>query len=215
MKESFTTGEVARICRIAPKTVINYCEAGKIRNLKSPITNYRRIPRDSLLEFMRTFGIPDTEIERIEKKSILIVEDDKKVQKTLQDMIKEVFSDRVKVASARDGYEALLALGTELPDLLVLDIGLPSIDGYEVCKRIREHVSTRGLRILAITGLPDKEAEQKILQAGADSCLRKPIKLSAFKDAMATLLWMRGVVYPRDAKPAGKRGRPAKAPVST
>jgi len=68
-KEYFTTGEVARICGISHRTVVNYCNSGRIRAEQSPITHYRRIPRRELVRFMLRNGLSLELIEKFESES--------------------------------------------------------------------------------------------------------------------------------------------------
>ena len=76
MKEHYTTGDVAKICNIAPRTVVNYCEQGKIGSVKSPITNYRRISRAELLKFMKQYDIPRSAINKYECRTVLLADND-------------------------------------------------------------------------------------------------------------------------------------------
>ncbi len=177
MKEYYTTGEVARICSIAPRTVQKYCEQGLLEMKKSPVTGYRRILRDSLLGFMRKYNIPVTSLESRETKSVFVVDDDKKLVK----MITGFLSEKLKgseIRSATEGYAALIEISATLPHLVILDLKMPKTDGFEVCRQLKNNPLTQGIKIIAITGHSDQEQVYNILKMGADRCLLKPFKMA-------------------------------------
>ncbi len=82
-----------------------------------------------------------------------------------------------KLESAFNGYEGLLKVGNFCPDLLVLDIRMPGLDGLEVCRRVKANSATRTTRILVITAFVDEGTAQEAYRAGADGFLRKPLRL--------------------------------------
>lgn len=187
MREFFTTGDVARICDIAPKTVINYCESGKIASEKSPVTNYRRIPRQELLRFMKKFKVPLSRLEEMESWMILIVDDDAGFVQVLKKALRS--SGRsLQLAAAADGYEALVEIGKRRPDVVILDIRMPKLDGYEVCRALRGDPELRDLKICAVSGVPEEGIKQRILQSGADLFVNKPLELKAFVPMVMDLL---------------------------
>src|SRR6185295_20111550 len=79
------------------------------------------------------------------------------------------------LASASDGITAMIEVGRLKPDLLILDIMIPGVDGIDVCRRIKAD-STNRTAIIAVSGSPDNE--KKILQAGADAFMLKPVDLN-------------------------------------
>ena len=81
----------------------------------------------------------------------------------------------VSTLIALDGYEAGRLVQTFAPQVVLLDLMMPGLDGFEVCERIKQDPTTRNTRVLAMTGLYTPENEVKILGAGAEYCLAKPI----------------------------------------
>jgi CheY-like chemotaxis protein len=79
------------------------------------------------------------------------------------------------VRTVYDGTEALLAAGEFRPDLMLLDLGLPSLSGYEVCRLLRQQAWAEKMSIVAMTGWGDQEAQRKSHAAGFDRHLVKPI----------------------------------------
>ncbi len=94
---------------------------------------------------------------------------------------------KFEIETAGDGYEALIKVGHFHPDLLVLDIRMPRIDGFEVCRRLRGDSAMSSIRILAITAYGRDEME-RVIESGADNCLAKPVRLKEFQKNVERLL---------------------------
>lgn len=106
--------------------------------------------------------------------TILIVEDEKEVAAWLG----EVLHDQCpgyRILTAHDGFVAGEMVMAEHPDLVLLDLYLPGIDGFEVCRRIKSDPRTRGAAVIAMTAHPSPETEKTILDAGAAAYMAKPI----------------------------------------
>ena len=93
-----------------------------------------------------------------------------------------------ELASAADGFEAGLRTATFRPDLLILDLVMPNMDGFRVCEAIRTSPDTRHIRILVVTGYPDQENIDRALRSGADCCMAKPFAVRELKQKVAELL---------------------------
>lgn len=117
---------------------------------------------------------------------ILLVDDDEALLEALADTLEQIMPE-AQVASATDGYEALVQVGAFRPDILVLDIRMPRLDGFEVCRRLKARRDTRGIRILAMTAYPEGEVREQIRQAGADDFLEKPFAIEKFRSRVMAL----------------------------
>lgn len=113
--------------------------------------------------------------------SILIADDEPNIVLSLEFVLQE---EGYRVRVARDGQEALDALAAELPDLLLLDVMLPRVSGFEVCERIRANPSWRGLRVVMLSARGRAVEVQKGLALGADAYVTKPF---AIADLLATV----------------------------
>ncbi|MCU7916005.1 MAG: response regulator [Candidatus Thiodiazotropha sp. (ex Gloverina cf. vestifex)] len=114
---------------------------------------------------------------------ILIVEDDKQFSDFLNEALSGDGFD-LEVIVANDGFEAGRQLQKSLPQIALLDIMLPGIDGFTVCKQLRTDPETQEIRVIAMTGYYTKENVDRILQAGAETCLEKPFTTSQVFDAL-------------------------------
>jgi two-component system cell cycle response regulator DivK len=106
------------------------------------------------------------------EKRVLVVEDSDTNRQLLQDLLERVCL--CTVATAGDGKEAVDKALDTLPDLILMDIGLPVMDGTEAIRLIRADARARGIPVLALTGYASREDERRLLEAGFDGFLAKP-----------------------------------------
>ena len=181
-KSVFTTHEVSKLLQVNPRSVINWIEQDLLLSYRTP-GGHRRIRQDDLLAFLRKHSIPIPPALMAEQFKVLIVEDEDDIVKMLSTLFKrqEVYD----VSSSSDGITALIDIGRLHPDLMILDILIPGVDGLEVCRRIKDDPANR-TAIIAISGQP--EMETKILKAGADCFMAKPLVLDKLLDEAKRLL---------------------------
>jgi two-component system response regulator VicR len=186
-----TTGEVARRCQVTVGTVKNWIDAGRLPAFRTPGRHFR-VASDAFERFQAIFGFPADSDDRLR---ILVVDD----QDDFVDLAVETLRDLLPAAlveSASGGYEALLKIGSFQPHLLALDLRMPALDGFEVCRRVKEAPESKATKILAMTGYGDTEAESLALACGADAFVKKG-------DGLTTLgRQVRALLEP-DALPAG------------
>ena len=103
---------------------------------------------------------------------VLIVDDDR----TLLTILSNLLGTDYAVSTVTSGTEALRLLETTVVDLVLLDIGMPEMDGIEVCAAIKANPKTADLPVIFITGTEDEGAEEAALEAGAVDFISKPIK---------------------------------------
>jgi excisionase family DNA binding protein len=197
-KEFYTTFEVGKLCQVYHTTVINWINKGQLKAYTT-LGRHRRIQRADLLNFMSRCGIRiPSELKHANKK-VLVVDDDKSIQRLIQRIIIKSFLG-TDVESVDNGVEALVSVGRHVPDLIVLDIVMPGMDGLEVCKLLRSNPTTRSMKIIAITGKKLAAEEEKFLKKNVDDFFRKPFSPLKLQHSIATLLKTEGaphaVTYP-------------------
>ena len=116
---------------------------------------------------------------------ILIAEDEPGIIASLEFLLRSAGHE---VAVARDGEEALRLTSTLQPDLVVLDVMLPSVSGFEVCRRLREDPGARATRVLMLTARGRESEMRKGIAAGADLYMTKPFATKELVQAVARLL---------------------------
>jgi len=187
MQGIFTVFQASKYCKVSPKTIINWIDAGHIEAYRT-VGGHRRIKQADLETFMRKQGIPIPEGEPLmERKRILIVDDDPIIVETLVQALEEDEHD-YEIISASDGFEAGLQVNHFKPHLLILDIMMPDIKGFEVCKRIKSDEKTRDTKIIVLSAYLDEEKFKKMKENGADLCFSKPLPLPQLKQEVARML---------------------------
>jgi excisionase family DNA binding protein len=187
MEDVLTVFKASKHCNVSAKTIINWIESGHIEAYKT-VGGHRRIKKSDLEAFMKKQGIPIPEEDQAgERIRILVVDDDPIIVETIVQALEEDEHD-YEVISASDGFEAGLQVNHFKPHLLILDIMMPDIKGYEVCKRIKGDVETKDTKIIVLSAYLDEEKFRKMEEYGADVCFSKPLPLPQLKEEVARLL---------------------------
>ena len=190
MEDVLTVFKASQQCSVSPKTIINWIESGHIKAYKT-VGGHRRINRADLEAFMRKQGIPIPEADTAhDRKKILVVDDDPIIVETIVQALEEDEAD-YEVISASDGFEAGLQVNHFCPDLLILDIMMPDIKGYDVCQKIKENPDTRRTKIIVLSAYLDEEKFERMKKYGADACFSKPFPLPQLKEEVGRLLGVR------------------------
>jgi CheY-like chemotaxis protein len=134
------------------------------------------------------------EQEMVNKK-ILVVDDEPEIVDFIKDLLAETIPHQLE--SAADGFTAGRLVQTFMPDLVILDLLLPGVDGFQVCKTIREDAETKTTKILAVTGYDSADIKKKIIDSGADDYLGKPLDYAQTLEKISKLL---GVSLSRPTK---------------
>jgi excisionase family DNA binding protein len=181
-KTIYTTHEVSRLLHVNPRSVINWIEQSLLESYRTP-GGHRRIRHDDLLAFLRKHRIP-TPASLIDGKfKVLIVDDDQEITDLLKSYLQR--QGGYEISSAADGITALIEVGRTKPDLLILDIMIPGVDGIEVCRRIKADSSNK-TAIITVSGTAEREEE--ILAAGADVFMLKPVDLDTLHNEARRIL---------------------------
>jgi len=180
--ESYLTpGQVAKLLMVSPAAVRLWAEKGEIKALTTPGGHRRFLPSE-VERFSKERGLTTLKKQNL-KTSILIVDDDIQFTNYLNKLLSK-FPTQVEVAVANDGFSAGLKIREQEPDVVLLDIMMPGLDGFTVCQRIKSNSITSEIRVIAMTGYPSADNVEKILAAGAEACLPKPVD----KDELLQLL---------------------------
>ncbi|MBI2363106.1 MAG: response regulator [Elusimicrobia bacterium] len=185
MPRVFTTFEVARICGVYHTTVINWVNKSRLKAHHTP-GGHRRIQAADLVDFMQRHEMPVPADLAGRPKRILIVEDDPGVQRMLKRALQPL--PGVVIQECADGLEALMAIGKEAPDLLVLDIRIPQVNGVEVCRLLKANENTQPIKVIAVTGEPLPTEASAFLKEHADGFFQKPLATAALRALAAELL---------------------------
>jgi len=181
MKTVFTTGEAAKICKVSQQTIIRCFDSGQLKGFRVPGSRFRRIPREQLYTFMRDNGIPTDALES-GKRRILIVDDDEELVELISDVLER--DGRFEVRSVNNGFDAGMMVKEYRPDLIVLDVMLPDINGREVCQRVRSDKAMNDVRIICISGMVEEDKVGELKAAGANDFMHKPFEVETLVERM-------------------------------
>jgi excisionase family DNA binding protein len=184
-KTVFTTGEAAKICKVSQQTIIRCFDSGQLKGFRVPGSRFRRIPREQLFAFMRDNGIPTDALES-GKRKVLIVDDDEELVELIEDVL--VRDGRFEVKTVNNGFDAGMMVKDYRPDIIVLDVMLPDINGKEVCQRVRSDKSMDDVRIVCISGMVEEDKVGELKAAGADDFMHKPFEVEKLIERMCQLL---------------------------
>lgn len=173
-KAVYTTGEAAEICKLSQQTIIRCFDSGQLNGFRVPGSKFRRIPRASLLQFMKENNIPLDGFSG-DKIRVLVVDDDPEIVELFLDALQS--DGRFEVATAQTGYDAGVLTQQFHPDIVVLDYMLPDINGNVVCKTIRDNPELSHIKILIISGMVNPAEVDKLMEAGADDFIKKPFNI--------------------------------------
>ncbi len=187
MNDILTVVKASKHCNVSPQTIINWIEAGNIEAYKT-VGGHRRIKKTDLEVFMKKQGIPIPEdILPDERKRVLVVDDDPIIVETIVQSLEEDEYD-YEVISASDGFEAGLQVNHFRPHIVILDIMMPDIKGYEVCEKIKNNPETKDTKIIVLSAYLDEEKFKEMKKFGADACFSKPLPLPQLREEVARFL---------------------------
>ncbi|MBN2315811.1 MAG: response regulator [Sedimentisphaerales bacterium] len=188
MKDLFTTGEAAEICRVSQQTIIRCFDAGRLEGFRVPGSRFRRIPRQSLVKFMKENNIPLDAIES-GKRKVLIVDDDAEIVELIVEVL--VRDGRFETETASSGYEAGMATERFRPELILLDYMLPDVNGNVVCQTIRRNPEFENIRIIIVSGVVKQDEIAQLLKSGAQDFIRKPFDVTELTGKITSALQMK------------------------
>ncbi len=185
----FTTSEIARYCAVTNDGVLKWIKSGKLRAFSTPGGHYR-VSAEDFRTFLNKFDMPIDETffrgsER--RRSVLVVDDEPNIREIVRRLLSEMDED-MHIEEASDGYEAGIKIGALQPDLVIMDVMMPRVDGISLCRSIRANPKTEGVKVLAITAFPEQDNVKKMYDAGADLCLIKPLQFEHFRLEVKRLL---------------------------
>jgi excisionase family DNA binding protein len=187
MKTVFTTGEAAKICNVSQQTIIRCFDSGQLKGFRVPGSRFRRIPRDILYKFMKDNGIPTDALESGKRKA-LVVDDDRELVELMRDVLEA--DGRFEVRAVNNGFDAGMMVRDYRPDVIVLDVMLPDINGKEVCQRVRSDSTLDDVKIICISGMVEQDRIAELKLSGANDFLQKPFEIETLIARICRLLDM-------------------------
>src|SRR5947208_1745681 len=180
-KDVLTTGEVAKICNVAPRTVSKWFDSGALRGYRIPGSKDRRIPVNQLIRFMKQHGMPLNGL-MTGCTRILIVDDEQDIVEVLEKILEDEAKYEVEVA--KGGFAAGITAEKFRPHVILLDMNLKDIDGKEVAAQVKKNPDLQLTKVIAMSGKMTEPEAQGLLAGGFDGFLRKPFHVKQVIEAV-------------------------------
>jgi excisionase family DNA binding protein len=188
VKDVLTTGEVAKICNVAPRTVSKWFDSGALRGYRIPGSKDRRIPVNQLIRFMKQHGMPLNGL-MTGCTRILIVDDEQDIVEVLEKILEDEAKYEVEVA--KGGFAAGVIAEKFRPHVILLDMHLSDIDGREVAKQVKNNADLQLTKVIAMSGKMTEDELKGLLPQGFDGVLKKPFHvrqvIETIEDATAVV----------------------------
>ena len=186
-KQFLTNAEIARILHVSRNSVYRWIKSGKLKAFQTPGGNYRILTKD-FKKFLSDFGITKFFEHTLPRPSIkiLIVDDDPKTVEEIKVFLEKA-NPHFYVKGATNGFAAGGFVFYLQPDIVILDLIMPGINSFELCRQIKSEPFTKNIKVIAITKNPTKRNIQRIKKEGANACLAKPVNYTKLLDKINTL----------------------------
>lgn len=182
-QKAYTTFEAAKICHVTHHSIKNWIKQGLIKASRTPGGHYRILESD-LDAFREEYDMFPRE-KGTTKRRVMIVDDDPDALAMMEKILTDEGVELVKVSNAT---EVGLKAAQLLPDLILLDFLMPEINGFDVCKALRNNELTRTIPIMAVTCLTKEQDIERIFECGADEYLPKPFKVDQLLEKVRELM---------------------------
>jgi excisionase family DNA binding protein len=176
MNELYTTHDVSKLLQVDASTVSKWIDKGILTAYRTP-GGHRRVRAQELRSFLIAHQMPVPEELGSAQVSLLVVDDEKAVIDAIRRAFRP-YQNQVQLTTTTSGIEALLLLSELKPHGVLLDLNMPDLDGYEVCRAIRSRKSLEGVRILTMTARHTQDVVAQSVKAGAVTCLAKPVDVA-------------------------------------
>jgi excisionase family DNA binding protein len=185
-RKNLSTMMVARLLGVAVSSVSKWIDAGSLVAGRTP-GGHRRIEREDLIRFLRQQKLRIPAGLELSRPKVLIVDDEKPVAKLLGEEVTERFPG-CEVLLAFDGYQAGEIIGLSKPEIIILDLHMPGLDGFEICRSVKSNPLLKDPLVIAITGDNSEAVSRRILKMGAAACLGKPVDMDLLSGELSKSL---------------------------
>ena len=168
----FTTGQVAKICKVAPRTVSKWFDSGRLKGYRIPGSQDRRIPREYLIKFLKDHGMPLEGLEDETLAKVLVVAQDQVLIENLRRELPLEKSFRVAVAAS--GFDAGIQAESFHPDCIIVDFSIGKMESVQICQNLRNNMEFSEVILMAL--LPDSGQDGGDMLSGIRSKINETFK---------------------------------------
>ena len=185
MKKVFTTGQVAKICQVAPRTVSKWFDSGKLRGYRIPGSQDRRIPRDQLIRFLKENNMPLGALEEEGWHKILVVGAEPLFLDRLRELLPE--DEDYKYEVAHSGFEAGTQASSFHPDSIVIDLAMGRSEALQIAANLRRNEAYNDTLIIALAS-EDEPNPEGLSEYGYSDAFKKPFDVALLAERIRTLV---------------------------
>ena len=185
MKKVFTTGQVAKICKVAPRTVSKWFDSGRLRGYRIPGSQDRRIPREHLIRFLKEHGMPLGELEEEGWHKILVIGAEKLFIDRLQELLPE--DEDYKYSIANSGFEASIQAESFHPDTIIIDLAMGRSEALQIAQNLRRNPHYEQTLMVALAS-EDEAAPETLVNYGFSESFKKPFDVALLGERIRTLV---------------------------
>ncbi len=180
----FTTGQVAKICKVAPRTVSKWFDSGRLKGYRIPGSQDRRIPREYLIKFLKEHGMPLGDLEDEAMAKVLIVAQD---QVLIENLKRELPAERsFRTSMAASGFEAGIQAESFHPDCIIVDFSIGQVEALQICQNLRR--SSDFAETILIALLPDDGTTASFDRSTINETFKKPFDSALLAERLRTLI---------------------------
>lgn len=184
MKQVFTTGQVAKICRVATRTATKWIDSGRLKGYRIPGCQDRRVPRENLIRFLRAHKMPLGELEEEELYKLLLVATDGPFRGQMTAHLPAAAGFRFEAAA--DGYETGSLVQSFHPDAIMIDFALGRAESLRIATRLRKNDSYRTVLVVGLAG-EDEASPAKLIEYGFNEVFKKPFDVALLAERIRRL----------------------------
>jgi len=171
-KNVLTTGDVAKICNVAPRTVSKWFDNGHLKGYRIPGSQDRRIPLSELIRFMKLHNIPMAALP-VGKIRVLVVDSDTEVGSALAEALRTKAD--YEVQTVRSAFETGVVVQKFAPHVLLINLLVEEIAATDICKNIHADEDLQTTKIIALANQLSKSEAAALLQKGFDGYVSDPV----------------------------------------
>jgi excisionase family DNA binding protein len=180
-----STHQVAQYLGVSAPTVVNWVNTGRLEAVRTP-GGHRRIAKDDVVSFARSHGYPVPAELAANTGRVLLVDD----EPDFSTLVREYLTNRggLEVEVADSGFAAGLAIARFRPAVVLMDILMPDMDGFQVLRMLRSDPDMRSIPVVAVTAFRDEGIEERVLREGFAAYVEKPVRLDKLTRLVQAIL---------------------------
>ena len=184
-RKVFTTGQVAMICKVAPRTVSKWFDSGRLRGYRIPGSQDRRIPREALIRFLKEYGMPLGELEEEGWHKILIIGAEPLFIGRVQELLPD--DEEYKYEVANSGFEAGIQAESFHPDTIIIDLAMGRSEALQIAQNLRRNPHYEATLIIALAS-EDEASPEGLTGYGFNEAFKKPFDVALLGERIRTLV---------------------------